>query len=74
MLMNKTVNMSATCKATQDGENIMTLSGTLNADGSYNISRYVNKRSAYKQNREQMDADEEAFESVLAAMSEEDME
>lgn len=70
MLVNKTMSMSANCKLTEDGENVMTLTGTLNTDGSVNVNQYINKMSAYKENRELMNADRETFENVLASMGE----
>lgn len=70
MLVNKTMSMSASCKLTEDGENVMTLTGTLNTDGSVNVNQYINKMSAYKENAELMNADREAFVNVLASMGE----
>ena len=64
MLTNKTVNMNATCKLTT-GETVMTLSGYVNADGRWSVSRYIENPDLYSANKELMDTDEEEFTSML---------
>ena len=69
MLINTTANTTATCRLTEDGEDIMTLSGSLNANGTYSVNHYVHNRALYKANRKQMAADEDAFEDMLLAQT-----
>ena len=64
MLTNKTVNMNATCKLTT-GETVMTVSGYVNADGSWSVSRYIENPDLYSANKELMDVDEDEFTSAL---------
>lgn len=69
MLVSKSINISATCKLSESGDAIMTLSGNTNPDGSYSVNRYVGRPEAYKANKAQMDADEEAFEEILLGIN-----
>lgn len=69
MLINTTATTTATCRLTEDGEDIMTLSGNLNANGTYSVNHYVHNRALYKANRKQMAADEDAFEDMLLAQA-----
>ena len=43
----------------------MTLSGYVNADGRWSVSRYIENPELYNVNRELMDTDEEEFVSLL---------
>ena len=65
MLVSKSMSMSAKCRATQDGVDIMTLSGTLNTNGTVNITRYINNMTEYKANKEQLQEDVDVFETGL---------
>lgn len=65
MLVNKTVNMSAACKITEEGDVIMTLTGYVDSNGKWSVSRYIDLPVLYNTNKELMDADEDAFTSML---------
>lgn len=65
MIVNKTVNMTATCKITDIGDTIMILSGNVNTNGRYSVNRCVENPELYDANKEKMDADEEEFVSLL---------
>ena len=76
MLVNKSINANATSKitvTTGDKENdavVMTLSGNLRADGKYTISRSIENPELYASNKEQMEADEKEFETMLLSVAE----
>ena len=70
MLTSKTVNMNATITIEGNSKDIVTLSGNLNADGSYSINRYIHEREIYAANRETMNADEASFEALLLGVTE----
>lgn len=76
MLANKSLNANATSNitVTTDGKEndvvVMTLSGNLRADGKYTISRSIENPALYSANKEQMDADEKEFETMLLSVAE----
>lgn len=43
----------------------MTLSGYVNADGRWSVSRYIENPDLYRANKELMDVDEDEFTSAL---------
>lgn len=74
MLVSKSMSMSAKCRATEDGVDIMTLTGTLNTNGTVNITRYINNMTEYKSNKAQMQTDADVFENALYGLGEEKSE
>lgn len=72
MLVSKSMSMSAKCRATEDGVDIMTLAGTLNTNGTVNITRYINNMTEYKANKAQMQADADVFENALYSMGDDE--
>ncbi len=72
MLVSKSMSMSAKCRSTEDGVDIMTLSGTLNTNGTVNITRYINNMTEYKANKAQMQADADVFENALYSMGDDE--
>lgn len=76
MLANKSINVNATSKitVTSDGKEndvvVMTLSGNLRADGKYTISRSIENPELYASNKQQMEADEKEFETMLMSVAE----
>lgn len=70
MLDNKTANLNATIRIEGTDTDIVTLSGNLNANGTYSINRYIHDREIYNANRETMNTDEAAFEALLLAAAE----
>ena len=74
MLVSKSMSMSAKCRATEDGVDIMTLTGTLNTNGTVNITRYINNMTEYKANKAQMQADADVYVNDLYIQGEEKSE
>lgn len=72
MLVSKSMSMSAKCRATEDGADIMTLTGTLNTNGTVNITRYINNMTEYKANKAQMQTDADVFENALYGMGDDE--
>ena len=76
MLVNKSISANATSEitGTSDGKEndvvVMTLSGNLRADGKYTISRSIENPALYASNKEQMEADEKEFETMLLSVAE----
>ena len=76
MLVNKSINASATSKITvaTDGKEetvvVMALSGNLSTDGKYSVNRRIENPELYKANKDQMDADEDEFEAMLLSKAE----
>lgn len=76
MLVNKSINASATSKITVDTDGkeetvvVMALSGNLSTDGKYSVNRRIENPELYKANRDQMDADEDEFEAMLLSKAE----
>ena len=65
MLKVESASMNAKCKLSNNGETIMTLSGSLNENGKYLLNRYIENPELYNANRALMDTDEEEFVSLL---------
>lgn len=76
MLVNKSINASATSKITVTAEGkeetvvVMALSGNLSTDGKYSVNRRIENPELYRTNREQMAADEDEFEAMLLSKAE----
>lgn len=76
MLANKSINANAASKitVTTDGKEndvvVMALSGNLRTDGKYTISRSIEDPALYASNKEQMEADEKEFETMLLSVAE----
>ena len=76
MLAKKSISAHATSEITgtrAGNENdvvVMTLSGNLRADGKYTISRSIENPALYASNKEQMEADEKEFETMLLSVAE----
>lgn len=72
MLVSKSMSMSAKCRAIEDGADIMTLTGTLNTNGTVNITRYINNMTEYKANKAQMMEDADVFENALYGLGDDE--
>ncbi len=68
----KTINANGNSKVVADGKEItaMTMSATVNEDGSMNINKYIQNKDVYLANKAEVDSDAEEFERFANGLME----
>ena len=70
--MEKITSMNVYGVSRINGQDILTFSAVVDADGGYSVTKSVRDRAAYTENKEACDADFAAFEEHVASASSND--
>ena len=69
---SKSINVTGSSVIKMDDgseKTVMTFSGNINADGTYNVNKNVKNKDLYDKNKSECDSDYEEFDAYVASLT-----